>query len=136
MSVYKLHGIVGANTDSLANLDIQFDGIIVGWFATCNGLSADALNDGFKCEVSFLSSNTFTSNDARGTIMQVQGGQAFLTQGGAGVFINRGMSGLSIPVTAGERIHMHVNISGGINCDFTVILYVEDTADVNLRRRR
>jgi len=137
MSVYKLFGSAGSDTDGLAQLDVQFDGHIVAWYITATAAAADGLGDGFEIEVSFLSGSMFVNNDARGIIAMASAIQNFLTTGGAGLYVNTGMSGLSIPVNAGERIFMHYNgisAPGATLCH--AILYVEDSSDPLLRRRR
>lgn len=137
MSIYKLYATGTTGADDLAALDIQFQGLITAWyvFGWASGLSAD--NDTCQGEISFLSASTFTSNDARGTIAMFGISQAFITSGMANQSVSTGLSNLAIPVSAGERIHMHIGTNGTVGTfKFNGILYVEDTADANLRRRR
>jgi len=134
LSVYKLRGNFTVSVDSLANLDIQFDGELVGfWWSVMADLDADL--EQFNIETSFLSSNTSANNDARGSICQIAG----RASGTPGFVISRadaGLSGLRIPVIAGERIHMHGILQGTGAVDATNYLYVNDRADPRLRRRR
>jgi len=136
MSVYNLYGTVSAATDDIAQLDVQFDGHIIAYMINAYTRVADALGDGFGVELSFLSGSMFVNNDARGVIAHGWWMQNFLTTGGSASALNTGLSGLSIPVNAGERIHMHAHIQGSILCVFNATLYVEDGADPLLRRRR
>jgi len=137
VSVYKLHGVASADTDGLAQLDVQFDGRIVAWMIMATALSADAIADGFEIEISFLSGSMFTNNDARGVIAMAAWQQQFLTTGGGPSSVNSHLSGLQIPVSAGERVYLHLNAAGSPgNVAISCLLYVEDDSDPLLRRRR
>lgn len=135
MTIYALYDTSTASADSVAQLDIQFDGHITAWHAAleCQAV-ADA--EGAAYEVSFLSSNTLTSNDSRGSILIVRYLAELTTSGATTTTMNDGLSGLYIPVTAGERIWVHAEITGTLTSEFNAHLYVEDAADPNLRRRR
>lgn len=136
MSIYHLYGSASADTEGLASCDVQFDGEIVAvHFAVAAQFNAHA--DQFAVEVSFISSTTLAKNDARGVIYGIRGKAGLLTSGGFVSHINEGLSGLQIPVVAGERVYMHVSeyvAAQPVEC--SCFLYVRDSADVNLRRRR
>lgn len=133
MSIYKLFGAGSGGTEnSLASLDIQNEGVIVGiWGSLLGDLDADT--ETLSVEASFLSTNTIASNDARGSLFllsaQTAGAANFLSQ-------NAGISGLAIPVAAGERVHLHVVASAGVTCSAHIYLHVNDGASAELRRRR
>lgn len=135
MSVYKLNGnIAGGTQNAMQQIDIQFDGTITG----CNMLlevDLDADQEFAHGEVSFLSTNTIYSNDARGIIAEM-GVQANLTTSGMAAGYNHYVGPLSIPVSAGERIFVHAISTSGVSGTFNATLYIDDRADVNLRRRR
>lgn len=138
MSVYKLKGSATGDTEnSVASLDVQFDGVITGALL-CGFADIDADAEFAACEASFLSTNTLSSNDARGSII------AGYIRGSAGgtpatlldTSVNTSIGGVTIPVTAGERIHMHCSGSTGVTGTYQVYLYVDDKANSDLRRRR
>jgi len=134
MTVYKLRKSFTVSLDDGASLDIQFDGRIVAfWWEVHSDLDADA--ESFQVEVSFLSSNALSSNDSRGSLT-VAGAQASGTPGFIESSVNSGLSGLDIPVTRGERIHMHAILTGSGSVVATCYLYVDDRADPRIRRRR
>ena len=137
MSIYQLYGTASSDTDSVANLDIQFPGHIVAYSCHLNAVGMDALNDGAGMEVSFLSSNCFTTNDCRGTIGRATLLAGVLTSGGFPASTDSNLAGLSIPVAAGERVHLHIDLQGGTtSATAYAILYIADQTDPNLRRRR
>jgi len=137
---YKMFGSTGSNTDSVATVDIQDDGFIEALYVDLSAGGMDGLSDQCEAEISFGSSNTFSTNDARASIITVRQVQNFLTSGGgalgkaAFVSFSRG-----IPVNAGERIHMHVQMSTGVTITVHAYLYVATTRGVTrraVRRRR
>lgn len=138
--IYKLFGqaVAGATSDSLATVDIQDDGFIEGVLLNVAPRDADALGDQLAMEISFSSSNTFTNNDVRSSIALIGTRQAFLTSGGGpsnGTIFLSFMKG--IPLTAGERIHMHVVASAGVTGECTAYLYtVTDRGSRRTTRRR
>lgn len=135
MTIYKLRA--NGNGDSLASLDIQIDGIITAIFMTGKGSGMDALNDGWMAEVSFLSSSTFTVNDVRGSLMTIQSEIGFLTTGGCNTGVNANISSMEVPVSAGERIHMHILHLGTISsATVHCYLYVLDKGTPRIPGRR
>lgn len=136
MSVYKLYGAgTGGTQNSLASLDIQFDGTVT---AIHGSLAADmdADSESVTAEASFLSVNTSGVNDARGSLITLAAQMSLTTSGVAVTAINSGVSNLSIPVSAGERVHLHLTGAAGVTSLVSVYLYVDDGAPAQLRRRR
>lgn len=133
MSVYKLYGAGSGGTEnSIASLDVQFDGTIVAIHGSMQ-MDLDADGEAVNYEVSFLSSNTVAVNDSRGSLMIMNG----ITSAATGLGSRQSsVSGLSIPVAAGERIHMHVTSTAGVGSTAHFYLYVNDDAPAALRRRR
>ncbi len=137
MRIYKLHALLAAgSTDSAAQLDIVEDGKIqtIAWSGAPLGM--DALNDEFRAEVSFSSTNNLNSNDVRQAISEVGAGQNFLTSGGGAVMINHTIGGLNINVIAGERIHLHAFTSTGVIGRLSCFLYIADGSGGRTRTRR
>lgn len=136
MSVYKLYGTGDGDTDNdTASFDVQFNGDIVAIHQTITG-NLDANDEYVNYEVSFLSTGTFTTNDARGSLFISGTRRHFTTSGGSNSTSNSSVSGLRIPVSAGERIHLHADASTGVSSSCHTYVYVDDEADATLRRRR
>jgi len=135
MSIYKLSGDFSATADSAFSLDVQFDGVITAIDWDANG-DFDADLEAAEFEVSFLSSNTFAKNDARGSVSSISIRPNFTTSGMANSAVQKTVSGVRIAVSAGERIHLHGKLTGTNDCTATCYLHVEDSADPRLRRRR
>lgn len=136
--VYKLYGSVTASTDGVANLDFQFNGVIEGILLNINVTGADALNDGGGVEISFASTSGLASNDTRASIAGLKVNQGFLTSGGGpvgdSVFVSLGKG---IPVAAGERIYMHLQVSGTVTAvNSSCWLYTAVTDAGRIARRR
>lgn len=135
MTVYKLFAT--ATGDSAASLDIQLDGEIMAIHMSCAPAGVDALNDGVEAEVSFLSSNSLSNNDTRGSLMIIQSALGMLTQGGNNSAVNANISSLEIPVSAGERIHLHILLSGGATSGSVhAYLFVRDKGVPRIPGRR
>ena len=137
MRIYKLHAlIVAGTTNSAANIDVVEDGKLwaIAWAAIPTGM--DALDDEYRVEVSFSSSNGLDSNDVRQVIHEVSTGQQFLTSGGGVGSLNSTVGGLDINVIAGERIHLHSFASTGVGGRVNCFLYVKDGSGGKTRTRR
>ena len=137
MSIYKMFNSFAASADSGASLDIQFDGqlVVIDW--NVNG-DFDADLERYEIEVSFLSTNTFSSNDSRGSLSQV-GARAAAAGTPASLVVDstqKVVTGLDIPVVQGERVHLHGSITGLGVVAATVYLHVNDRAATRIRRRR
>ena len=136
MSVYKLFGAgTGGTQESVASLDVQFDGRITAIHGSANA-DMDADGESFQCEASFLSSTTIAVNDSRGSLFIMQAQMSLTTSGVMNGSLNSGVSGLNIPVAAGERIHLHLGGASGVTSSTNIYLYVDDDAPAALRRRR
>ncbi len=136
MSIYKLQGNgTGGTEESVGSLDIQFDGEIN---AIHGAMDADLDADLEVCaaEVSFLSSNTIGINDARGSLFQLRVRTNETGVGKSDGHANSAVSGIKVPVTAGERVHLHLVASAGVVSSNQFYLYVDDGAATGLRRRR
>jgi len=114
IKIYKLYATVTATADAAASYDVQEDGEICSILLDQNINSADALNDGIDTEVSFSSVSGFTSNDTRASLIGKRSHQHFLTSGGGPVggssFIT--FAPFGIPVSAGERLYLHILLTG------------------------
>lgn len=136
MSVYKLYAVgTGGTENSLAALDIQFDGVITSIFMTMIH-DGDANDEFANAEVSFLSTNTMASNDARGSLMIIGTQMGLTTSGVATNNVNASTGPVEIAVVAGERVHLHISASAGLGAQCQCYLYVVDGQAPALRRRR
>lgn len=136
MSVYKLAGTAtGGTQDGLAQLDIQFDGIITGIFGSVRA-TIGANSEMAQSEVSFISTNTVAANDTRGSLFSLKVQVGLVTTGGQNTSQNAGIGGLAISVTAGERLWLHtVNTASKASVsDFYI--YVEDGQALATANRR
>ena len=132
-------GTISAFTNSVAAIDIPEDGEILAvvGFITASGL--DTIADQAIAELSFLSSNQIEINDARGSILEVairHGGDA--TGGG---LASENVSvvftpGSGIPVTAGERVHLHTFADTGVTPKGTFLMYLSSGPARRSKRRR
>lgn len=136
MSTYQLYGTNTGSADGVASIDVQFDGLIVAWNAWYDSTLTVTADDFAGLEISFLSVNTATANDARGVIFSLANRLTLVTSGATIAGGNGSLGGLSIPVSAGERIYMHLFASAGNVVQAIAQLYVEDQSSPQLRRRR
>lgn len=114
-------------TNSVASVDIPQDGDLVGVYGeltveTNMGTSADFC----RAELSFLSTNQFGANDARGSILELNTVHSAITSGSshndARQYMWLGQDGLRI--VAGERLHIHSENDTGLDSKITFILYL------------
>lgn len=124
MDVYKLYGAGSATADNVASLDIRHDGHIVAIAASIAVTAADALNDGFSVELSFGSTGGIATNDTTASLLVVRASQGFLTSGGGGVHQHQSVSGIAVPVSAGERLYLHALILGSAGPQYVCTYYV------------
>ena len=127
--IYGMYANATATANSIASIDIQSSGYITGMLMFMQPSGHDALNDQSKFELSFKGSTSLDTNDVRGQLFVAGVSQQFLTQGGGIGGNTVTVSGVKIPIAAGERIHLHAGIAGGGTCQCNVILYVEDGTD-------
>jgi len=136
MSVYKLAATgVGGVQDGIAQLDVQFDGIITAIHMTVTARLADA--EEANIEVSFISTNTIGSNDTRGSLF-IMRQQANTSDTGWALHEGRsaGIAGLAIVVNAGERLWMHMVVDDGKVAKADAFIYVEDGQAIPVSSRR
>lgn len=153
-SIIKVAGDILATTpgvaiDDVAAIDIPEDGLI--WSIDCMiyttdfvdpvaGASADYL---MAAELSFLSTNQFASNDARGELQEIgisfQANSVNAEGGGLGKTSEVRSTNFTkgIPVMAGERIHAHsfsslANLTGA----FRFLLFMESKGGARRSTRR
>lgn len=136
--VYKLFANVAATTEAAAVLDIQFDGVIEGVLLNIIMTAGDALADAGRAEVSFASTSGFANNDTRASFAGIGVQQGFLTTGGGplhdSVFLTLGKG---IPIAAGERIYLHIQLFGGAgNILVSAWLYTATDGGGRASRRR
>lgn len=140
MDVYKIYAQNAATADAVASLDIRQDGHIVALSLATTAQGCDALNDGFTSELSFASTRGTGANDTTASIATCNAHQGFLTSGGSAVQDRMVLSGLAIPVKAGERMYVHHVLSGGAtSIDTRAYMYVMPLAGGDSRpevRRR
>lgn len=137
MSVYKLAGTgSGGTEDQVGQLDIQFAGTITAIHGTLAG-DLDADGNVLRAEASFISSNSFGSNDARGSVFEMT---MMGVNAGAGGFVNftesSGVGPVDIPVIAGERMWLHIEGPTSTVSHAAIYIYVQDGASPDVRRRR
>jgi hypothetical protein len=119
-------------------LDILFDGEIAAILLMVAGQGADALNDGIRAEVSFASTNTFSTNDSRAAIISAEAYQGFLTTGGSqvGQVVSIQFGDDGIPIAAGERMYLHVAAQGTLTSRVAAYLYTRTSGRARPDRRR
>lgn len=136
MSIYKLSGTgTGGTEDALAQLDVQFDGIITAIAGHIRSTMTGA-GQFATAEASFLSTNTVGTNDTRGSIFSVSTSLTGNTSGFTQGTENNNVGGLNIRVNAGERLWLHFSASASLASDGQIYLYVEDGQDVPTATRR
>jgi hypothetical protein len=122
-SVIKIVATSTGTADDLTSIDIPEDGEIIAVNGVIQSPDA-ALAEGNTVELSFLSVNQMTANDARGSIFNIVG----RAQGGTGVIGYAVNSNLTlpkgIPVVAGERIHLHNVMSAAHTCIIQISLII------------
>ncbi len=137
MSVYKLFAAGSGGTENgLAQIDVQFDGIITALYGDLSA-TLSANGDDVYSELSFTSQNTRTSNDSRGTLMSLDlellfAGAAYASN----ISKNGAVGGLAIAVNAGERLWMHVVATASRVSRCVYFVYVEDGQGAPVSRVR
>lgn len=139
-SIIKVSSTItaAATTDSDVSVDIPEDAGLwsIDGFIFCTGITggvAAATLYQLKAELSFLSTNQFNSNDARGCLLELA--LSFYTENadnaasgiGAKTSQIHGKDFMKpIPVYAGERIHVHTHSSiAGLVGQFSFLLYLQ-----------
>mgnify|MGYP001610097879 CR=1 FL=1 len=144
MTVYKMFAsAAGVTTVVSASIDIQNDGIIeaITLGVTSRDDATTSIPYNVVAEVSFGSTNTFSTNDARASLCQAAiHHEATTTTPALG---NIGVPfcvipGLSVKVAAGERIFLHCQASSAALevANAVAYLFVRDGQDALPERRR
>lgn len=137
MSVIKLEatGSAGTTTNSAAAIDVPVDGVITAVDITIKGDALDAADDQADAELSFLSTNSFSTNDVRNSLAMVTvQNNAMAAATGQGSK-HKTITGLRIPVFSGERIHLHLNGDTGVTPAGYAYIFIEDRIGARTRRR-
>lgn len=137
MSVYKLAATgTGGVENGIAQLDVQFDGIITAIHGAMTANLTVTL-DFANLEVSFISVNSFGTNDTRGSLFTMRQLMAIT---GAVWAVNNAMhsnvGGLAIAVNAGERLWLHYEATATRIITGDVYVFVEDGQGVPTAQRR
>lgn len=123
--VYKLYCAVSADTNAAAQVTIQRSGRIV---AISLGCALDSVTDNSSAavELSFSSSAQAATNDTVGPVAMVRPWNNFTTSGNTCPSVDRSnLSGLNIPVSAGDRLYINVDGSGTYTAYVDCFVYVE-----------
>lgn len=141
-TIIKVSGTISASATSndIASIDIPEDGnivcvggAIVGIYAPTIGAANTNQNLQLMAELSFLSTNQISTNDARGSIAGVAVSSAgyfaeAVETGGSGFKLSEQDSIClegGIIVNAGERIHLHgYSSTVGLTATATFLLYI------------
>jgi hypothetical protein len=144
MSIIKMvTSSVGALTVVSSQIDIPAAGVIrtIAGGLTVTQDATPAAQDSVIAELSFLSTSTFTTNDARGSLCQVSWGLTFQD---AARLITHGvhfcvLTPIAVKVAAGERMFLHLQANQtDIVANTVFYLFVDDGIDVarsQVRRR-
>lgn len=121
---YKLYAATTTATNAAASFIVQRDGFIHGFHGS---MVIDATADNHYCyaEVSNQSVSQATTNDTLGPMFELR---EYHNVGAAGVVAsgqNSGISGLSIPVKAGDRIYLNI-LSSACNGFTTIFVYIAE----------
>ena len=136
-TVIQMYGGPSTDTDGVSSIDVPEDGEIMGVQIT---MQAPAMVEAkeMQCEISFLSSSQFTTNDARGVIARnTIATSTVTTNGGANahgisnIIFHKGLS-----VNAGERIHLHFETSDTALCRIHALIQFKFKGGVRTARRR
>lgn len=123
-TIIQLFAAGTATADDAAAVDIPEDGRIsaIQWGANAE---LNASGESFIAELSFLSTNLFTQNDARGMISVIRSEAGLLTSGMGITAMNLQVLIEDLRVAGGERIHLHVNVSSGVAFDVACLIHLE-----------
>jgi len=130
--IHKLFSSVAG--DAAASLDIREDGRITGILLV---LAGTGLSDGsiLRAEVSFASTNGFSSNDTTAALVGNEVAYEFTTSGGslfgATIFVP-----LDEPAQAGERLYLHAFGTSVVGPRFTAFVYTDAKGSRPSVRRR
>jgi len=132
--IYNMYAAVASSTDSAATIDIREDDTITCVYLNPAGI---AISDGsaYVVQLSFASTNQFTSNDAASAIITYRREFELMTSGAAAIDTHVVLP-CNIPVQGGERIHLHILVSTMSGCNVRASLHTsKGTRAVTSRRR-
>lgn len=112
--VYKLYGTTAVNANALAQVIIQRDGYIHGILGNVT-LNSGTTGHYVNAELSFQSVAQTNTNDTNGPFFEIS---LWVFTGAAGCVQNsrsEAISGLAIPVKAGDRLYLNVQAAASSN---------------------
>lgn len=122
----KLYGTPGTASvvSNLANVIVPRSGHIIA--ASCQVMTLDAAGDTpVRMQVSLLSVEQFTVNDAQGLILEAWAYWNYASAVGAALTnLDRTISGIRIPVVAGQKIYIHVDAQSSSDA-FVSTIYLD-----------
>lgn len=134
----QMYDSSGSTADAVASIDIPQNGRILGldWSMRAEGMAADA--DLAQYDLSFVSTNQRTTNDARGTISSCMVGISAATAASiAGTFANKFVDLKDgIGVSAGERLYLHLDTTANTTSTVVLIVYFKFGTAVARRSAR
>jgi hypothetical protein len=133
--IYKLYGQNAVSADGQASVDVREDDSIEAIALSMLTIQpVDGMQWGM--EVSFGSSSQFTINDTNSTIISMKDSWRLVTSGAASTGKHLVLPQLNIPISAGERIFLHLNTTNAVTIQATAFLYTKGgPAKVATRRR-
>lgn len=130
-------GTISTTTSGVATIDVPEDGTIEAIHGMVFG-AAMADNDNCSAELSFLSTNQFNLNDARGAIAEVTVKSSSVTTSGQGPASAMQYFNFNpgIPINAGERLHLHTDASSGVTPTGQFTIYMRTSGGGRRARSR
>lgn len=143
LTLIQVHVLATASGDNVASVDIPEDGFIVGidWDMHSTGdATGYADSDHIAAQLSFIATNQFLTNDARGVISNCSIATGTLTTSGIGSPFQSKMVAFPEPldVAGGERVHLHIQEGGVATATVNVMIHlkVRGASPRRSRRRR
>lgn len=134
-STIKMYGGgSGGSQDAIASIDVPQNGRLLGVYWSVDH-DMDADGEFLRCQVSFGSASTFTTNDSRQVISECRAQAALTTSGVYNNALNS-YHEKDTPVSAGERIYLHLSASSGLVSAVSAFLEFDFDQDRPATRRR
>lgn len=131
MSIVTLYTAAKVDTEAAAMIDVQEDGVIetIDWSMICSPAAAIAE---VSAQISFGSGSSHRTNDARQVISTCKA----TCLAAEPLALNKAFN-VNIPVHAGERIYLHIDVVGTnpTAMDTTCHLHIADKSKRTTRRR-
>ena len=122
--IYKVYGGSTATTNAITYVTINSPGIIVGIYGSShNNCSTD--NGQATFELSFSSVNQVSTTDTIGSFFELRYWSNFVTSGLSDGGRNFSLDGPGISVQAGDRIYLHLVVSGTVDAYATFFIVVD-----------